>query len=304
MLIIWDKSEEEFLKFFNLINNLRPNQICFTYEKENNNLLSFLDLLLIRGNNNIEYEIYRKELSVNRYLNFKSHHMFSAKLAVMDSQIKRALILDKSKQQLELEKVRHHLNLNEYPVNLINKRIDYHLRGDNKDKNIKSDKTFVNIPYIKGVSEKIAKTFKEYDGFVSYHRIRNDLYKRFYNNKDKIANDLKSGIYLIECKDCDKKYYGETKRQFIVRLNEHRLATRNLKTNVSNVAEHSVIEKHEIDWNNSKIIKCVSNDFSRKFLESIAIRTSDESQRINKNSGEFMPYYWNRLIRPLNTARD
>ncbi len=67
----------------------------------------------------------------------------------------------------------------------------------------------------------------------------------------------------------------------------------------SNVAEHSFKEQHSIDWNNAKIIKNCSDDFTRKLYETIAIRTSDESQLMNKNKTEYLSYTWNRLLRPL-----
>ena len=34
--------------------------------------------------------------------------------------------------------------------------------------------------------------------------------------------DPKEGVYTIDCKGCDKKYIGETKRKLKVRVKEHR----------------------------------------------------------------------------------
>ena len=101
LLLIWDKSIKEFDGFYSSINNLYPEYIQFTYELEENNAMPYLDLFLIKKERNIVFEIHRKELSVNRLLNFKSHHMISSKLAVIDSQINRAKFLPKEKLKAE-----------------------------------------------------------------------------------------------------------------------------------------------------------------------------------------------------------
>jgi hypothetical protein len=41
------------------------------------------------------------------------------------------------------------------------------------------------------------------------------------NPKDKVNRNEKSGIYEINCKDCNKKYIGQTKRPIITRFKEH-----------------------------------------------------------------------------------
>ena len=43
--------------------------IQFTYEDESNNMLPFLDILVISKNNNIETTVYRKPTNNNIYLN-------------------------------------------------------------------------------------------------------------------------------------------------------------------------------------------------------------------------------------------
>ena len=229
--------------------------------------------------------------------------MLSSKIAVIDSQLNRAKVLRKEKLNSELKKIYQILKQNNYPKELIDRRFE-HIFKRNSTQNLSesqiNEPIFVTIPYIKGVSEQIAKVFKKFNGKITYRRIRNDLYKCFYNNKDKISNELKPGVYQINCKNCEKKYFGETKRYFKVRKNEHRLATVNKKTNLSNIAEHVIETNHEIDWENSKVIKTVSEDFSRKIYESIAIRTAKEKHLMNKNTGEFLPYIWLKHIKPLN----
>ena len=48
-------------------------------------------------------------------------------------------------------------------------------------------------------------------------------FKNFLNSnlKDYIPPQKKSGIYQIDCKDCEKLYMGKTKRELGTRVKEH-----------------------------------------------------------------------------------
>ncbi|KFD45032.1 hypothetical protein M513_14091 [Trichuris suis] len=56
-VIIKDGKEEQFLHF---LNSIRPNQIAFTMEKEENKTLPFLDALIIHTNQGLKTRVYRK----------------------------------------------------------------------------------------------------------------------------------------------------------------------------------------------------------------------------------------------------
>ena len=55
------------------LNTVEPS-INFTYEKEYNNTIPFLDILLIRSQNNLTFQVYRKPTNKNDYIHFYSHH--------------------------------------------------------------------------------------------------------------------------------------------------------------------------------------------------------------------------------------
>ena len=71
--------------------------------------------------------------------------------------------------------------------------------------------------------------------------------------KDVIPKDRKGVVYEVSCKDCSGQYVGETLRTMAVRMHEPTHCTRNGRTDLSAVAEHAVVESHEIDWTTTKV---------------------------------------------------
>jgi hypothetical protein len=93
------------------------------------------------------------------------------------------------------------------------------------------------------------------------------------NPKDKVNRNEKSGIYEINCKDCNQKYIGQTKRPIITRFKEHMAHRKFGRFEKSSVAQHIFESDHRIDETNLKLVaksiepvKYFKNDLS-KFLE-------------------------------------
>ena len=53
--------------------NVEPS-INFTYEKESNNTIPFLDVLIIKSQNSLTFKVYHKPTNKNIYIHFYSHH--------------------------------------------------------------------------------------------------------------------------------------------------------------------------------------------------------------------------------------
>ena len=51
-----------------------------------------------------------------------------------------------------------------------------------------------------------------------------NLKNLFVNLKDRVAVNQRSGIYKVECENCQGVYIGETSRQMKIRVAEHRKA--------------------------------------------------------------------------------
>ena len=81
--------------------------------------------------------------------------------------------------------------------------------------NTSSDKIQVPLPYMRGVSEKLAHVFNKH-GVKVYHKPFNLFCSILVHLKDPTPQENKCGIiYKIVCSDWDLSYYvGETARSY------------------------------------------------------------------------------------------
>ena len=101
--------------------SIHPN-IKFTYEKEVNNTLPFLDVLFIRNSDHIHTTVYRKETNNDLYLHWHAFIPISLKRGTIRTLVNRAYIICSDNNYLQqelkhLERVFHTLNC--YPLWII-----------------------------------------------------------------------------------------------------------------------------------------------------------------------------------------
>ena len=77
-----------------------------------------------------------------------------------------------------------------------------------------------------------------------------------------------SGVYRINCDNCDSEYIGKTARNFKIRFKEH------VKDPNSNIYQHLKDNNHKISCieNNLEIIHNNTDDRTLRVLENIEIR--------------------------------
>ena len=77
-----------------------------------------------------------------------------------------------------------------------------------------------------------------------------------------------SGVYKLSCPDCNKAYVGQTGRNFITRLNEHKNAFK-LNYRTSNFATHLIEELHSFGpiHNTMQILRCHTKSTHLNTLE-------------------------------------
>jgi len=95
------------------------------------------------------------------------------------------------------------------------------------------------------------------------------------NTKDKVNETEKSGIYQIQCENCEKCYIGQTRRNIGIRFKEHIRNIKNQETNKSPIAEHVLEENHNIQT--IQLLKQVNN------YQELNIREAIEMSK-NKNN--------------------
>ena len=87
---------------FSVLESFHP-YIKFTYEKEVNNKLSFLDILFIRNSDHIHTTVYRKEIKNDLYLHWHAFTPVSWKRGRLKTLVNRAYIICSDNNYLQQE---------------------------------------------------------------------------------------------------------------------------------------------------------------------------------------------------------
>ena len=96
------------------LNNVEPS-INFTYEKESNNTIPFLDILIIKSHNILTSKVYHKPTNKNDYIHFYSHHNNKIKTGLIIGFYVRALrICSPEYLDEEFEYIEHSLKRLKY----------------------------------------------------------------------------------------------------------------------------------------------------------------------------------------------
>lgn len=269
--------EDKITQILNDFNNFHP-KLQFTSEVEKNNQINFLDLTIIRSKNDntLKTKWYTKDTWSGRYLSFNSHHPNSQKYSVIIGLTDRAIALTSPQYRPEiLKKVRKTLITNHFPEKLINKIFKKRTQlyyNKNKKINQKTEstepKTYIAVPYIVGLSEKIKYILNKFN-IVVCDKSFNLLNKFFTPLKSPIPIKKRSNvIYSIPCLSCPLKYIGMTTQYLENRINGHKY-TKNASTALH---KHEDKEKHEFDFSNTKILNKDSNYNKLVFKEMIHIK--------------------------------
>ena len=304
---------ESILKVQNVLNSYDQN-IKFTYEKEREMKISFLDVSIERTKENlIETSVYRKPTDNNIHMNWHSYSPISWKLGTLRSLIQRALLL--SSTETLLQKELNHLrntfqNNNQFPPRIINSTISKEIRKHQQDKikptksqtditttvtsnNIKEEKTKIHLslPYAGNNGQKMIRKLKRTVENNSRNNINlqvtykpSKLSSRF-KVKDKIRFEHQHNVsYHVKCpnKNCNSNYVGQTKCRIMKRTLQHKE-----KDNASHILQHSKTTKHRrVNISDVKIIgKGYSSNFKRRISESLFIK--EIAPDLNKQKDAF-----------------
>ena len=93
-----------------------------------------------------------------------------------------------------------------------------------------------------------------------------------------------AGIYKVGCSDCSDVYIGESDN-ISRRIQQHKYDRVNLNNN-NPIVKHIINNNHTINFNNTEVIKKVSNVKQRKLLESLFIQNSN-NMNVYSNSINF-----------------
>ena len=279
------------------LNNLSPS-INFTFEKEANGKLPFLDIMLIRAGRKLEFDIYRKPTQVPLYIPKSSNHPQQHKQAAFHSMVHRlfSVPLNDERKKKEIEHIKWTARVNGYQEIIIDNIIEHQqnkeklkkmttLQRDPKPlKTIKLSnghhkQIFAEIPRCEPYSFKLEKILRKH-GVNTYNSSNGNLKSLICSLKDCTNNQEKSGIYEIDCQNCCKKYRGQTSRRIADRYTEHERAWRLKNPSKSAIAQHCIEEQHTIGT--SKLLKEVRDNRKLDAWESLLIMKGDELVNVDE----------------------
>ena len=306
--VIIQKEKED--SFFNHINNI-DNKIQFTKEaSRSDGSMPFLDTLVtINGDGSLNTKVYRKPTHTDLYLQWDSHHSIAAKYSVINTLHHRAKAVSSNNQLLKEEEdhLQEVLTRNKYPLWALNrvkiknrttqaKQQQQHRTQSNVNTSraTGNQKSYMVLPYVKGLSESIKNVGKKY-GIQIYFKGGNTIKSLLMTPKDKDHITKKSGIiYRFKCKrvDCEDEYIGESSRTFGERYKEH------LKV-PSPIYDHHTTTGHEASIENFSIVGREDQNLIRTIKGAIYIRVNNPS--LNKNIGKYhLPHIWDEVL--LNSS--
>jgi hypothetical protein len=279
-------------------------RLKFTVEREKNFSIAFLDLKLIRTDNQrIITDWYTKDVSSNRLLNFLSKHPYNMKFNIAHSFCKRIISLSNpSFHKTNFLKVTDILLKNNYPRNVIQRIIKKVKFSDsNRCENVQtmpipsvSKDRYISLKYIPDLTDKIKSDLKSNNPNLKFGlQPINKTQKYFTNAKSRINNENRSGVvYKIDCNECTSCYIGETSKYFKTRLNRHRYDFKNKDNNKSTktaLVDHCLKFNHTPNFNDAKIIGSESGIAKRLILESTFIKLHN-SFNYKTDSQKIAPY--------------
>ncbi|XP_058820812.1 uncharacterized protein LOC131683006 [Topomyia yanbarensis] len=290
-----------------ILNNY-DKHIQFTYELEENRRLPYLDMVLVRTENQeIRTEWYSKPIASGRFLNFHSYHSYQQKINVAKNFISRVEKLSTNLNRPEqIQIMDKYLKQNDYPKSLRNRLINNNktraiptTQLSNPDENLKH--TYRSLPNIPSLTHKIAKTLKrDYpDVSLAFRNIKT-VANLFSKVKDSIPQDnLSNVIYSIPCQNCPSSYVGMTSNMLKTRIAAHRSNIKKLnllreaghtsediqivelKTKTA-LLEHSITHHHNFDVNKVKILDQHNRTTALPILEMCHI--INQQKTVNKRT--------------------
>ena len=209
----------------------KSGSIKFTYEKESEGKLPFLDTLIVKKEDgSVKLLVYRKPTHTNQYLNYESHHPLHHKLGVIRTLYNRKnnIVMEEADKREEEKKVQKALETCSYPkwtfekVKNQMKQTKSKKATKNKDERNKC-KAMVVLPYVNGVTEKVSRVLKSYN-VVAASKPHTTLRNLLVHPKDKRDDhNTTDALYSLPCMNCNLEYIGETGRKFGTRLTNIRL---------------------------------------------------------------------------------
>ena len=296
--VIWPHGPDRLRSFHQHLNKQHP-KIQFTVEEEKDDQLPFLDVLVSKEGGRLLTSVYRKPTHTERYIPYHSHHHPRTTTGVLRCMRDRACnICHPTKMQQEMDHLNQVFQANGFPENLVKKTLTTRpspLPETPEPQQPDDPPKTLCTPYIRGLSEKIAKVCAPL-GVKPVFRPKRTLKRELMQVKSRTPEQKQTGVvYKIPCKECPEVYVGETKRTLKVRLSEHRQAVKRGDPK-NGIAVHVQKTNHCINWEGATVQRRAEGFWLRRTVEAIQIKKA--TPNMNLDSGLLLPMVWNPILKP------
>ncbi|BHF67989.1 hypothetical protein SprV_0301101800 [Sparganum proliferum] len=262
-----------------LLNSITPD-LQFTMEEKVESKLSFLDVLVCRQpDGKLATSVYRKPTNTLQMLSYNSNHPLQHKRSCVRTLYRRvethcstpAAKLD------EIKLLRELFRANGYPRTVV-ERSRKQPRKRNEEPS--QPKSWRSIPYMKGVSEAVARSLAPL-GIGVAHRPDSTIRRQVMRPEDPIpTQDMSAIVYRRQCSCGMCNYVGETGRRLQTRMHEHKLAVRRLDPK-SDVATHAAQMGHVFDFDAVEIVGRGDDHTARQVQEAWMSTDCSVNRHIN-----------------------
>ena len=314
----------------NVFNGINPH-LQFTTEEEVNNRLPFLDMMLVRKEDQtVKTEWYIKPIASGRFLNYHSCHPMHQKMNVASNFAQRVKNLSTNWDQNKIGQViHHHLKLNDYPKTLINRVIN-HTRSVTKNGTAMEEsgqmenKIYRSLTNVFGLTQRLTKTLRrDYPQVKIANKNQKTVGALIPPIKDKTAEEEQSNvIYQIHCNDCEGSYIGMTTTKLKNRISGHRSNLKKLTTlreagytnedaaiicirEKTALVDHAAKTGHTFKLDNAKIVDRSFKTSNLPILESCHIKNTQHTVNKRTDTDNLHAAYANvlHMIQKNNTKR-
>ena len=191
-------------KMLQYLNSINPHIKCTIEQPNKEGGIPFLDTFPKPKGEGIAVSVYWKPTHMDKYLDFNSSHLISAKRAVVRALMDQAenVCSDPDILAKEMEHLNRVLCYNNYPQWMIDKqgKSDKHNPIIHPETGVEIQKHFyISVPYFPRLSESYKKIFKYTPIQVCFKGV-NTLKSLLMHPKDKISTDqMKDIVYHWEC---------------------------------------------------------------------------------------------------------
>ena len=263
-------------------------------EEEQDNKLSFLDVLLTRTTDgSIVTSIYRKPTFSGLYMKWDSFVPKSYKKGLVNCLVFRAWKLCSSYVLFhsEILFVKELLMSNGYPANFIDSIVHRFLSKQFSNTDViqpygpHKRRVYLCLPYVGELAtnkfaRQIRRLIAKIAPCVELRLVFRAAQKLscLTRLKSKLNVLSRSGVvYQISCTQCEAYYVGKTKRRLEQRVQEHS------QQGYSSLYKHSSDLCHQIDYSNPAVISVDNNDYRLQIKEALKIKDLKAYNSLNAN---------------------